>query len=126
MAASYRPGQSVWLTPGGNLARIYRFETLPVPAKVVSIKRKYFYVKREHGHDEIKFEIETGKSVLGDCNSSWTIWDSPQAYLDEKERRDKIWKIYAAFRSPCTDRTLSLDAVRLIYDTMTAEGVIET
>lgn len=120
----YTPGQTVWLTPGGNFARMYKFSELPVPTEIVSVKRKYFYVKYKGSQGEIKFDKETGRSVCEDCNSSWTLWDSPQAYKDRKESLNKLQAVRNALRNYRSDNALSLEDVRTIYAILDAAGLI--
>lgn len=120
----YKPGQVVWLSAGGNYRRIYRSVPMPIRATVVSIKRKYFYVKPDSSRDEIKFDKETGASVLEDCNSSWTIWETEQAYHDAIEKDRKITAVERAMRDYRTENLLSLDQVRELYHILDEAGAI--
>jgi len=122
----YKPGQTVWLSPNGNYARIYKHLELPVEAQVESVKRKYFYVRKgDNRNDLIKFDKETGENVSEDCNASWTVWPSRQDYLDAREHDDKIQAIQAAMRSYRVGGLLTLDHVRRIHDVLLDAGAIK-
>jgi len=104
---------------------MYKFLELPVPAEIVSVKRKYFYVKYKGSQEEIRFDKETGRSVCGDCNAFWTLWDSPQAYQDAKERQVKLQAVREVMRDYRADRMLSLEDVRTIYAILDSAGLIK-
>ncbi len=120
----YKAGDTVWLVPTGNNSRIYRSTPLPVESTVVSVKRKYFYVKKNGSSYEEKFDIATGENVSEDCNAGWELWPTRQSYLDEKERRTKLQECSRALRTDRAERSLGLDHVRAIYDVLDGQGFI--
>lgn len=121
---NYQPGQTIWLSPGGNYARLYRSVPMPIKATVASVKRKYFYVKPDASRDEIKFDKETGASVLEDCNSSWTIWETEEAYRNAIEKAKLLTAVERAMRDYRTADRLSLGQVRGLYRILDEAGAI--
>ena len=89
------------------------------------MKRKYFYVRYKGSREEIKFDKETGRSVCESCNAFWTLWDSPQAYQNAKERRVKLRAVQDALRYCCSSDKLSLEDVRKIYAILDSAGLVE-
>lgn len=52
-----KPDIPVWLLPGGNARRSWDNE--PIPAKIIAVKRKYFYVQPDNARwEKLKFSLE--------------------------------------------------------------------
>ena len=107
-----RVGMPVVLFPTGNSQ--YHYSKQPLKCTITKIGRKYFYVYYS-GREIARFDIETFRSnILGDCNAGFDIYESMDAYLEAKEREEKLMKIRKYFQSYCSSP--SIEAVRQIYD----------
>lgn len=122
---TYQTGQAVWLSANGNYARIYRSVRMPIRAVVTAVKRKYFYVRPDDQPYEIRFDKETNQSVDEDCNASWSIWETEQAYHDEQERCRKISVIRKAVNEYGVEWKIGLDLARELYAALAGAGIIE-
>lgn len=87
-------GMQVILRPTGNYARYIKD---PIVGTISKIGKKYFYVDTK-SHRDKKFDKVTGKYINDDCNSSFVIYFSERAYLDDKEKGHLITKITYFFR----------------------------
>lgn len=116
-------GTEVYLRPYQNAAR--HATHVPIRGIVTKIARKYFYVTIEGHSWEVKFEKTTFKSVCEDCNSSYGLYPSMEAYNKQVQKERQLAAIEGYFRN-FSKVPLSDNAIRCIYECLMAEGAIVT
>lgn len=73
-------GQTVYMTPWGNMARYWgrNGDWSYIPGVVESIGRKYFYVNRNGAR--YRFQLDGFRSAFDD-NAGYVLWESPEVFL---------------------------------------------
>lgn len=116
-------GQTVWLSPTGNNVRYYS-KTDIVEAKVTKVARKYFYCERiDFRNQAIKFSLEDFSSVCEDCNAGWNIYETPELYVEERERASMFSHVRAYF-SDFGNKKPSYEAMAKIASILYGENLI--
>ena len=76
-----KPDMPVWLLPGGNARRSWDNE--PIPAKVIAVKRKYFYVQPDSARwESLKFALEDNTFCDdAETNNDYAVYDSHESAM---------------------------------------------
>lgn len=103
-------GQTVWHLPSGY-ARSRQVEPELVEMKVTKVGRKYFTAKEPHYSLEREYHIDTWQQKGDMCFRSSELYESPQAWEDDKELTALTNILFNFFDSR---RKLTLEQARAI------------
>lgn len=117
-------GQTVYLEPRGNFARMGRKDIRP--ATIKSFGNRYIHLTLDDSAQmTAKVDMKTRRSVEdGDCNSYYQLWFSMEEYEHAVERKRREKAVTQFFWNWNNSRRLSESAVWAIYDLLKKEGVL--
>lgn len=123
-----RPGQSVWLTPGGNLVRDFQnsLGKFPMEVKVTRVGRKYFYTQQpiySRADVELRFDIETGKNIGYATNSWWNLWLSKEEYVEHQRQQKQRSLVESVIKNRAP--SISVQGIDEICSILIREGLID-
>lgn len=113
-----KEGMTVWALPGGNASRHWNRE--PIKATVVSVKRKYFYVRPENSTWQTWKFLREGNTFYdeADSNNTYAVYVSKEGALKaiqcEQEFRE-VQNILSNVRGD-VNASLGYETVHAIYE----------
>lgn len=113
-------GRKLFVEPQGNAT----YHCSPEEGTVSRVGRKYFYVKMEGRHFELRFDIENQKyERKEDTNSYYLLYDNKQEYIARKKLEMEKRKVTRFFRD-CRLDGFPDEVGHEIYEILAKRGLI--